>query len=87
MFFTACTPMISFDFQANSVHLWGHHPHLIDEGTEACGGDCHVVICHTANKGLGRNQNPDLPGSSLQFQCLIAKGFQKRQVFFWVILK
>lgn len=85
--FTACTPMISFDFRVNSVHLWGRHPHLIDEGTEAWGGDCHVVISHTANKGLGRNQNPDLLESSLQFQCPIGMGFQKRQVFSWAILK
>lgn len=42
--FTACTPMISFDFQVSSVHLWGRHPHLTGEGTEAWGGDCHVVI-------------------------------------------
>lgn len=33
--FSACTPITSFDFQGNSVNLWGHYSHLIDEETEA----------------------------------------------------
>lgn len=42
--FTACTPIISFDFQGTSVDLWGHQPHLIDEESEGWGKDCHVLI-------------------------------------------
>ena len=47
--FTACTPMISFDFQVTSVNLWGHHPHLTDKETEAWGKDSHVIISHTCD--------------------------------------
>lgn len=58
---------LSFNFQGNSLSLWGHHPHLIDEEAEAWvrkGLSC--VNRATANKWLSRDQNPHFFGSSLQ---------------------
>ena len=79
MFFLPAHPWSQFDFQVNSVHLCGQNPQVIVEETEAWGGDCHVVITHSSNKGLGKNQKRVLLGSALQLSRW--KGVPKNRFF------